>query len=186
MNAILAPDELRTLSDTLSNFATALAVLVGGLWALWKFGIRREAHGKIEFDLELQVLGQQGGLLLLEIAAVVTNKGLVRHELKEFDFELLYLPKGAPIERGDADINKQVRFRCLFDQQPWVSWEDTFVDPNVRQRYAYLAPAPADARFLLVRSRFKYADEQSEFHKAQRAWAVDLGSEVAPYAGQAS
>lgn len=70
--------EWKSVAEIISNLVTALAVIAGGGWALWRFGIQREAHAKIEFGLQLNVLGRQGGSLLVEVIANVTNKGLVR------------------------------------------------------------------------------------------------------------
>jgi len=168
-------EELKAVAEIISKLVTALSVLVGGGWAIWKFGIHREAHAKIEFDLELNILGRQADSLLIEVIAKVTNKGLVRHWLRDFRFDLLYLPKDTPVELGDQRINQQVLFRTVFKKRYWIppDWMSTFIDSGVSQRYTYVASAPADTRFLLVFAQFKYPDAESEFHTAQKVWAVD-------------
>jgi hypothetical protein len=42
--------EWQAVAEIVSKLVTALGVLVGGGWALWKFGIHCEADAKIEFD----------------------------------------------------------------------------------------------------------------------------------------
>ena len=167
--------EWKELSDIVSNVVTAIGVLVGGGWALWKFGIQREAHAKIEFDLDLKVLGRQDKQFLVEIAAIVHNKGLVRHWLQDFRFDLLYLPKSAEIQCGDARINEQVLFQPLFKKRYWIppDWISSFIDPGVRQRYTYISSVPDDASYILVFAIFKYPDEESEFHTAQKVWPIE-------------
>ena len=175
-------EEWKAVAEIVSKLVTALGVLVGGGWALWKFGIHREAHAKIEFDLELNVLGWQAESLLVEVVAKVTNKGLVRHWLRDFRFDLLYLPKDVPIELGDKRINEQVLFQPVFKRRYWIppDWMSTFIDPGVCQRYTYIASAPADAGFLLVFAQFKYPDAESEFHTAQKVWAVEQSPTANP------
>ncbi len=168
-------NDWKTVAEIASNSATVAAVVVGGLWVLWKFGLQREAHAKIEFDLELKVLGFQAGSAIVEVIAKVTNRGLVRHWLSDFRFDLLYLPKNDPVTLGDKRINEQVLFQPVFKKRYWIppDWMSTFIDPGVCQRYSYLAAAPENARFLLVFAQFKYPDAESEFHTAQRVFTVE-------------
>lgn len=171
----------KNVAEIVEKSVTSLAVLVGGGWALWKFVIQRESHAKIEFDLELNVLGGQAGKLIVEVVAKVTNKGLVRHWLEDFCFDLLYLPHNAAVVLGDQRINKQVLFQPVIKKRYWIppDWLATFIDPGVCQRYTYVAAAPADARFLLVFAKFKYPDEESEFHTAQKVFPILLSGSPA-------
>ena len=168
-------EEWKAIADVTSNFVTAFGIVVGGGWALWKFGIQRKAHPKIEFDLELNILGKQTESLIVEVIAKVTNKGLVRHWLRDFSFDLLYLPKDQPIQLGDERINMQVLFTPVFKKRYWIpsTWLETFIDPGICQRYTYVASAPANAVYLLVFAQFKYPDSKSAFHTAQKGWAVN-------------
>lgn len=166
----------KEVAEIAEKSVTALAVLIGGGWALWKFVIQRESYGKVEFDLELNVLGVQAGKLIVEVVAKVTNKGLVRHWLTDFQFDLLYLPENAPVQLGDKSINEQVLFQSVVKKRYWIppDWLATFIDPGICQRYTYVTLAPADARFLLVFAKFKYPDAESEFHTAQKVFPVLL------------
>jgi hypothetical protein len=166
---------LKEIAETISNFASALGIVGAGLWVLFNFGIKRERHAKIEFELDLNVLGRQFDSLLVEVIAKVTNKGLVRHWLYDFRFDLLYLPKDMPLKLGDKLINEQVLFLPVIKKRYWIPpyWTCTFIDPGVCQHYTYLASAPANAKFLLVYAQFKYPDTESDFHTAQKTWAID-------------
>lgn len=173
--------EWKDIFEIVEKSVTSLAVLIGGGWALWKFVIQRESHAKIEFDLELNVLGSQDGKLIVEVVAKVTNKGLVRHWLLDFCFDLLYLPHNAAVELGDQRINEQVLFQPVIKTRYWIppNWLATFIDPGVCQRYTYVAAAPADAHFLLVFAKFKYPDEKSAFHTAQKVFPILLSGSLA-------
>lgn len=110
---------------------TTVAVVVGGIWALWKFAIRREAHPKIQFSVELNVLGPLGDRIVVEVAALLENKGVVRHQITNFVFSLLYLPEGAPLQEEEA-FNGQVQFREAVSKRSWINpdYEYVFVDPT--------------------------------------------------------
>ncbi|EFK95998.1 hypothetical protein LDC_1982 [sediment metagenome] len=163
------------LSEGFADFATGIAVLVGGGWAFWKYGLQREAHPKIQFDIDLNVLGKQGDSLLVEVAATITNKGLVRVNIRRFRLDLLYLSRDAKAFSDPIRFNGQVQFQPIFKDRYWfpeAKWQGTFIDPGVCQSYAYISSAPADARFLHVWSRFQYPDAESDFHTAQRTCFV--------------
>jgi hypothetical protein len=160
---------------------TTLAILVGAGWATAKFVQRREAKAKIQFDVDLSVVGRADGKLIVELVAIVENKGLVRHAVSDFIFKLFYLPKGAQIRDGDKRIKHQIHFESVVKDRSWVK-EDTvytFVDPGVVQRYRYVTHIPGDAAFALLYAEFKYPDAASEFHSAQRVFNVAQASELA-------
>jgi hypothetical protein len=165
---------LTSWSTLAKDSATAFAIAIGGIWALWKFVIRREARAKIQFSLELNVVGMSRDRWLVEATAVVENKGLVRHSVSDFRFDLHYLPEDAELADGDERINHQVLFRPVVRKRYWIppNWMNTFVDAGVVQRYTYVTSLPGDAAFALLYAQFKYPDAESEFHTAQAVFNV--------------
>ena len=128
------------------------------------------------------MIGEADGKLIVEPVAVVENKGWVRHKVWEFSFDLLYLAKGAQVaEREEKDktgkIFGTVAFTPHIDKRPWMprkpgELDYTFVDPSVVQRYTAVVQVPLDAEYVLLTSKFKYEDKDSDFHTAQRAFNV--------------
>ncbi len=169
--------DLGSWATIVKDGATALALIVGGAWALWKYVIRREARAKIQFSLELNALGKLDDRLIVEAVAVVENKGLVRHKVSDFRFDLHYLAEGAKVIDGDERINFQVLFQPAVRKKYWIpaDWINTFVDPGVLQRYTYVTSLPGDAAFALLYAQFKYPDAESEFHTAQKVFCVRPG-----------
>ena len=165
---------LSTWATLVREGATALAVVVGGGWALWKFVIRREARAKIQFSLDLNILGRLDDKWIVEAVAIVENKGLVRHNVSAFRFDLHYLPDGAKVIEGDMRINHQVLFQPVVKKRYWIppDWMGSFVDPGVTQRYTYVTWLPADAALALLYAQFKYPGAESEFHTAQKVFGV--------------
>jgi hypothetical protein len=136
----------------------------------------REAHPRVEFDLELRHLGRHGSGTHVEVAAVLANRGQVRHWINQFSLDLRILKSGDPVVAGGTEILRQTEFpHQLLDGQPLISrsMDATFVDPGITQRYTFVTSVPADTTLVLVSARFAYRDSQSEFHTAQRAWNLE-------------
>ncbi len=167
-------NEFKELAGAINNCVTATGVVAGGVWALWHFVLRRERYAKIQFDLDLRVVSRAHDHLVVEVVAIVENKGIVRHWLKDFKFDLLWLAAGASVVDGDDRINRQALFEPLFKKRYWIppDWISTFIDAGVVQRYTYLARVPKTASMLLVFAQFRYPDTRSNFHTAQKAFSL--------------
>ncbi len=170
----------KELAEGIQAFATAIAVIVGGGWAFWRFLLQREGHSRIEFNVELDVLGQCGSETLADVVAVITNRGSVRHWIKDFHFDALYLGKDGPL--AEREGTGHVAFRKLIARRHWVSpeWEGTFIDPGVTQRYTYVTHFPPSAAYVLIYAKFNYPDDESAFHTAQRTFKVPAFAGTGP------
>lgn len=175
----------KVFTEAVLNLTSSLGIVIAGGWALWNYVIQRGAYAKIEFDLDLNILGRKSDKLLVEVEAIITNKGNVRQYLKDFSFKTLYLPgTDEKIEFGEDNILSQVRFKKCSEKSllwfPPEKWEETFIDPNVSQRYSHVTAVPGDAAFILVVAEFLYPDRKSGFHTAQRVWAVNSIEQTRP------
>jgi len=105
------------------------------------------------------------------------NKGLVRHWITEFTFDLLHYSDNDKYGRGDQRINYQVMFQKEQGNRKisWIpgDWYYSFVDPGIKQKYTYLADVPADSKYLLIHSQFKYKSGKDDFHTAQKAFNME-------------
>jgi len=164
--------DLKDIAGIVKDITTSIGIIVGGGWAFWRFVLRRERHAKIQFDLDLNVVSREHDSLVVEVIAVVENKGLVRHVLQDFKFDLLYLENKDQITTGDERINQQVLFKPVFKKRYWIppDWLGTFIDAGVTQKYTYVASVPKTASMLLIFASFKYPDSESEFHTAQKVF----------------
>jgi hypothetical protein len=166
-------DTAKTVGNALQAFVTALAILIGGGWAFWKFLVQRESRAKIEFSLDLRVIGHLHGKILAEVVAVVVNRVLVRHWVSDFRFDVRYLTMEDQLIEDGERFNQQVFFpRCAIRKRSWFPprWKGTFIDPGVRQEYTYVTAIPSDACFAFVYATFKYPDSESGFHTAQKTF----------------
>ena len=66
-----------SLAQAVQNWATAIAILVGGAWAYYRFGIKRESETALAIDLAHSIV-PYGSNYLVVFDVCLENKGLVR------------------------------------------------------------------------------------------------------------
>jgi hypothetical protein len=166
--------------EAIKNILTSLAILVGGVWTIWRFVLQREGNAKIQFDVDFVVVGELKNEYVVEVVATVENKGSVRHYVNDFKFDLLYLSDKHKIVDGDDRINGQLLFEKVIDKRYWIppSWYNSFIDAGVVQRYTYITHLPSEAKFVTVYAQFKYPSFirflpfLKTFHTAQRTFKI--------------
>jgi hypothetical protein len=156
----------------------SVAVLVGGSWALWRFVLQRDLYSRIDFSLDMAVLGKFGDEVMVELAAIVINRGAVRHKLPAdtFTFSLHILPEGAALQLATEEkLAGMVLFPpALIEKRRWIplSWEYGLVAAGASQRFTYVTKLPSATACVLLYSRFLYSDRSSEFHTAQKVFPI--------------
>lgn len=160
--------------ETLKNILTSIAILIGGGWTFWRFILQREGHSKIQFNVDFRVIGIHKAKYIVEVVAVVENKGLVRQYVNDFRFDLLYLSENQEVVEGDHRINNQVLFEKVINKRYWIppDWNYSFIDAGIVQHYTYTTSLPLDAKFALVFGHFKYPDGKDDFHTAQKTFHI--------------
>lgn len=165
--------------EEVESILKSIAIVVGGTWVLWKFTIAREDHARIQFDIDLRVLGRQDGQILIEVIGILENKGLVRHKIWDLTLSILILKDSDKVTSGD-EINNQVLF-SKYNSSPkedskektnWFPkvWGYTFVDPAVKQAYTYLSAVPEDTTFISIHGKFHYKDKDE--HTMQKTFSI--------------
>jgi hypothetical protein len=168
--------------EKIKNILTSLAILIGGIWTFWRFVLQREGNAKIQFDLDLRVIGILKNEYIIEIIAIVENKGTVRHYVNDFKFDLLYLSDKHEIVDGDERINHQLLFEKKIEKRYWIPplWYTSFIDAGVIQKYTYVSHLPVDAVFATIYAQFKYPSFSRyfplfrSFHTSQKTFKLKL------------
>ncbi len=106
--------------EILQSILTSIAIIIGGGWTCWRFILQREGHSKIQFNVDLRIVGVHKDKLIAEVIAIVENKGLVRQYVNDFRFNLLYLSDKHEILEGDSRINKQILFEKIINKRYWI------------------------------------------------------------------
>lgn len=163
----------KMLTDILSGLATIAALIAAGIWGWYNFGLRREAHPKVQFDLDAEIIARQDGQVLLELSATLQNLGQVRHRISDFTFRLFTLRGSDAIEAGGDRINGQVRFTPIRRDVPWMGHGySTFIDAGVTQTYRHITAVPDDVTLCMLHSSFDYPDSPGQSHSAQKVRAL--------------
>src|SRR5262249_31920805 len=77
-------DWTERLKGWISALATPLAALIGALWVYAKFVRAQEKFPNIEFTADINVVGVQGEHYIVELLALIDNKGKVQHKMQKF------------------------------------------------------------------------------------------------------
>jgi hypothetical protein len=182
----MTPADWKIFLEIVHQAVESVAVMLGGCWALWRFVLQRDLYSRIEFSLDATLLGRFGDEVMLELAAIVTNRGAIRHKLdaSTFTFSLHVLPEGAVLLlASEKKLNSQVLFPpALIEKRTWipVEWEYGLVAAGASQRFTYVTKLPATAACVLLFSRFRYSDRSSEFHTAQKVFSIPKAAPAPP------
>lgn len=161
-------------SEIIKNILGGTAILGAAIWTVFRFGIFRERYAKIEFNLDCRYIGTTDDNILLELIAVIENKGLVRQNIKEWTFDLLLFMEKDEVDESEHKINYQIKFaNKKINKRPWVpsSWYSTFIDAGTKQVYPYITSVPKGTSFITIYSRFIYPNTK-DFHSSQRTFSL--------------
>lgn len=92
--------DLKTKSEVVQKFAVATGVVIGGIWAFYRFFIQRAYETALEIDLSVTYVQYINGRFLVLADAVLKNKGLTRISAKPKNY-----PKelAKPVYSDDAE-----------------------------------------------------------------------------------
>jgi hypothetical protein len=132
-----------------------LAVLVGGLLAYRRYRAKESSYAHIETSLEISFLGQQNGFWIVELKAILNNKGNVQRRIHKFRFDVHAIHADDPI---DANTRGQVNFTNEIAKGSFVprGYAYCVVGPSVTATYTYVARVPEWATFLILHCWFDY------------------------------
>ena len=183
--AIMDTTLMKEIAETIESLLKTIGLVVGAVWIYLKFIRTRENHPKIEFDVDVRLLGRQDNKIIIEIIANLENKGLVRHWINNFSCDILILKSEDPVIHGDKRINYQLLFEKhnpIKDDSNnerrkrivWIpeDWYESFVDAGVKQQYTYLSDVPEVTTFISIYSQFFY--KGNDFQTSQRTFSVNL------------
>jgi hypothetical protein len=140
----------------LSSIVTILAILLAGIWTLYRFGISRERYPKLQFELDLRYLGSSGDKNIVELVAAITNKGITRQYIHDFKFNILVFDDDMPFDLSDERIEKRLKFKDIEKGLNWDAPEHKpFIDGGMRREFTYVTALNRDVRLVMIYSKFK-------------------------------
>jgi hypothetical protein len=163
-------EPFKNVAEGIQSIITSAALIIGGVWAAWRFVLTREGKALIEPELDIVFVHQQNGRWIVELVAVLNNKGKARLQIRNFAFELRYsLPKD-DVETGTILIpdvfhsQKELKFPAHLELKgSWMDDDETIIlEPGVRYRHSISTSVPNEATVLFATIQFDYPDGDSE------------------------
>lgn len=100
-------EAFKNVAEGIQSIITSVALVIGGIWACWKFVLTRGATPKVDLDVDVSFVHKQGAKWIIEGVAMVKNPGrdlyLEPEERSRFSF-IMALPPEATM---DADGLRQ-------------------------------------------------------------------------------
>ena len=171
----------------ITSIVTILAIILAGLWTLFRFGIAREQYPKLQFDLHLNPLGVSRDKLIIELVANISNKGIARQYIRDFRFNILTFDDEMPFDMSDTKIENRLKFNKVNykdenEAKRELKWIDSkypvFVDGGISREFRYVTALDSNVRFVMIYSKFDHEDKrwfagkQSEHYRISRTFAV--------------
>src|SRR5688572_16456038 len=80
--------EIKDLADIFQAAVTGVGLMLAAGWAFHRYVIEENGYTHIETSAEISFIGEQDGYWLVELQAILQNRGKVPHRIKEFGFDL--------------------------------------------------------------------------------------------------
>lgn len=143
----------------IQSAATGIALLIGAIWAFYKFYRQRENYSLIDFTVDVEFHSQKDDWWIVELIAYIENKGKVQHRIQDFEFELASLNANDEVTIAEQ-FGSQVYFPNILSRGSFLQkkYKYFFNEPGLKNKYSFVARVPKDANTVLLHSWFKYLD----------------------------
>lgn len=157
--------------DSLPEWISALALLVGALYAAVEYRIFRRYQVKIEFDVvaEIHPIPETKNQYIVDVIAKITNRSQVRHYLPVIEIGV----KALKSEDPEAVLNSPQRLKFGEELIPRHNivhdpHDPYFVDAGITQRFSYPMAISTSAPYIQINSEFRYYrhGKPKEYHQA--------------------
>ncbi len=159
MEVVGTATDVKDWSDTVANAAQVLAIVVGGGWALWKFGLNREEwpRATLEQAIAKQPLDQERSLLRVLVGVKNAGNVLIDIEVVRVDvYQVLPLAEEAKtaLDAGTLipDDEVEAQWPCIESRErTWTSGEAR-IEPEESEPFGFDFVLPADIETIFVYS----------------------------------
>lgn len=158
--------EISTFFEYLGKAVTVLASALGLIWAFEKWWRREEHFPRINFDIKIDIIDHKDGSHIINVLAILENKGVVPLKIKDFSCEIKGIKENDELKLGDQKIRHQLNFKhsvvdgIFFPKE----WESSFVHPGVTTTYNYVTIVPDEYLYLLIKGTFGYLKKSNMHH----------------------
>lgn len=161
--------KLKEYAEFANSILTSLSIIIGGIWIYYRFIRQQENYPNINFSVDLKVIGKQDTYWIVELIAIIDNKGKVQHKINRFDFDLNALFSDDKIETKE-EWGNQVNFPHELISGSFLpkSTAFFFVDPATIAKYSFVTKVPENTQFLILHSNFMYDKRKKYGHAAEK------------------
>jgi hypothetical protein len=156
--------DLKTIAEVINNLVIAISIIVGAIWAYYKFIKERPLASRLEMDFSHKILHIREDYLIVCLEVISKNIGSTRIE-----------PKSCEVQVRLLDITDNGRLERM------LIWEANLVPPADADSIWYIEPNEMDFRTtifsvgqadraLLIEAEFIY----NYSHKTRRQYFIDL------------
>lgn len=161
--------EFKDLTEILNSILTTLSIIIGGGWVFYRFILQQERYPNINFSTDILIIGKQDNYWIIELIAIIDNKGKAQHRMKDFGFDLNALfvdDKVKTIEKwgGQVDFPNRLTFGSYLPKHQSFF----FIDPGTTAKYSYITKVPENTTFLILHSNFVYDNRKGYMHTAEK------------------
>jgi hypothetical protein len=164
-------DETKNVFDVVLSAIQLVAILIGAMWAYFRFSREGTHTPRIELDLACIFLESGNPKDNHRVAAFTIharNKGHIEHKFDRISLRLRGIKSGALLAVRE---DKRLEF-----PEPLMKAELIpkkvgyyFVRPGVEQQVTFATTIPADVRFVLARAAFKY-ENSDNLHSVEKVF----------------
>ena len=153
--------------SALEVLLAAMGLIASGAWASWLLLVRREVEPSTELSIEVSFAGIQDHQWLIEVAAILSNRGLVRQFYRDFQLSVRYLLPADEIHDSDVErLKHQIHFPHSIDTRIGTKRlypNAVYINPKLTFRHSYITSVPQEATFVWVSCKFMFRTREHWF-----------------------
>jgi hypothetical protein len=167
--------QFKDLASIIQSIGAPLALIVGGLWAYRRYVVEESRFPHIETSAEINFIGLHGDYWLVELRAILYNKGRVQHKIEKFGFDLNALFLGDDIELS-SEWGGQVDFPHELAKGSFLpeSFSYFVIGPSVTAKYSFVTRVPVKATNVILHCWFDYSDGRGYSHTMEAVARVPV------------
>ncbi|MFB2121234.1 hypothetical protein [Parapedobacter sp. 2B3] len=165
---------IKTWTEIIYNIISALSFIAVGFWVIYRFVLQKERFPNLNFSAGINVIGKQNDFYIVELIAIVENRGKSQHKMEELKLDLDAVFVNDGVETSE-EWGGQINFpnHLLTASYLPAGRGHFFVDPGTEAKYSYIFKVPIETNFLMLHSRFNYIGRKRSEHAAEKTIKID-------------
>lgn len=154
-----------------ADVAQVVAIVVGAVWAYFKFVRSRTFANRLELDVEGLLLGANDDSALI-VTSTLRNRGLVRVRLNERGKSAYVYGVSAGSWRPEEAVEwgKHLRVEGIFAQHEWIEAQEVITD---RILVPLVPPLDDEDQWLAVRVKAVVANKRQKLRRRSVSWTAE-------------